>query len=206
MSKYTATQRKDHDSTVPRDGSVSQTDSATLLYKQALALQRQNRLDDAKSLYRHVLTIDPNHAGAWHFLGVIALIQNDLNQAREHIEQALILCDTNPVYHNNYGVVLKTMGCLHEAKTVFEKAISLHSEYADAWSNFGQILLLLKEEEQSIEHAFNKALQIVTNHPDALLHLAELRHRQERHAECAELLTKILPRQAVPIHFLNERS
>ena len=174
---------------------ASQADSASLLYQQALVLHRQNRLDDAKSLYRQVLAIDPNHAGAWHFLGAVALIQNDLAKAREHIEQALVLCDTNPIYHNNHGVVLKTIGCLHEAKTAFEKAVTLHQEYADAWSNFGQILLLLKEEEQSIEHALTRALQIVPNHPDAISHLAELRHRQERHAECAELLVKILPRQ-----------
>ncbi|MCL2624524.1 MAG: tetratricopeptide repeat protein [Planctomycetaceae bacterium] len=178
-------------------------DSAPLLYQQALTLHRQNRLDDAKTLYRQVLALDPNHAGAWHFLGVIALIHNDLAQARESVEKAIALCDTNAIYHNNYGVVLKTIGCLHEAKTAFEKAITLHSEYADAWSNLGQILLLLKEEEQNIEPALTKALQIVPNHPDALLHLAELRHQQERHAECAELLEKILPRQPNDVGLLR---
>ena len=169
--------------------------AAESLFKQGLSYHKRGDLERAKVCYRQVLAQNDSHAGAWHFLGVVALLQNDIHKAREHIEKALDLCDNNPVYFNNYGVVLKTAGCLHEAKTAFEKAITLHSQYADAWSNFGQMLLLLQEEEQGIEHAITKALHLVPNHPDALLHLAELRHRQERHAECAELLIKILPRQ-----------
>ena len=71
-----------HDSTMTEEF-ICSADSVPLLYQQALTLHRQNRLDDAKSLYRQVLALDPNHAGAWHFLGVIALIQNDFAQARE---------------------------------------------------------------------------------------------------------------------------
>ena len=114
---------------------------AETVFQQGLRHQKQNRLDLAAACYKKVLDQVPNHAGAWHFLGVISLIQKNHPLAREQIEQALAFCDTNPVYFNNYGVVLKTAACLREAKTAFEKAITLHPDYADAWSNFGQILL-----------------------------------------------------------------
>ncbi len=186
----------------PSVSSETNGDQSDVLFHHGLIYHKTGDLVNASLCYQQVLHIDGKHAGAWHFLGVVALLQNDHHKANEYIEQALDLCDNNPVYFNNYGVVLKSLERFQEAKEAFEKAITLNSRYADAWSNFGQMLLLLKEEEQSIEHAINKALELVPNHPDALLHLAELRHRQECHVECAELLIKILPRQPNNVELL----
>ena len=165
------------------------------LFREGLKFHKQGNSVRAAKCYQQVLTQNPNHAGAWHLWGVMAMTNRDYLTALQRIERAISLCDTKAVYFNNYGVAFKFLQRYQEAKEAFEKALTLHPEYADAWSNYGQILLILKDEEQNIEHALIKALQFVPNHPDALLHLAELRHRQERHAECAELLIKILPRQ-----------
>ena len=163
------------------------------IFQQGLAFHKQNDLTNALLHYQRTLELEPRHAGALHFLGVIALIQKDHAKAISYFDQALAICDSKPVYWNNYGAALKETQRYAEAKTAFEKAISLNSGYADAWSNFSQILLLLNEDEKAIEHAINKALVLVPNHPNALSHLAELRYRQKRYRECAETLEKILP-------------
>ena len=173
------------------------------LFQQAITLHRQNRLPEAEALYRQVLAAEPNHSGALHFLGVIFLVQEKHREAREFIERALSFCDTNPVYFNNYGAVLKLIGHLHEAKSAFGKAIALNSGYADAWSNYGHILFLLGEDSSSVEQALNKALTIVPDHPNALSHLAELRNRQGRHLESADALKEILRHRHDDVRLLS---
>ena len=48
-------------------------------FKQGLSYHKRGDLGRAKACYRQVLTQNPSHAGAWHFLGVVALLQNDLH-------------------------------------------------------------------------------------------------------------------------------
>jgi predicted O-linked N-acetylglucosamine transferase (SPINDLY family) len=154
--------------------------------------------------YQQILTLDSRHDGAWHFLGVIALTQNDYHNALKNIERAISLCSTKSIYWNNYGVVLKLLGRNAEAKAAYEKALAIHPDYADAWSNLGQIQLILKQEHHKIEHAVNQALCLVPQHPDALSHLAELRYRQGRYQECTELLQKLLTLRKNDIALLRQ--
>ena len=62
------------------------------LFKQGLSFHKRGDLERAKACYRQVLAENPAHAGAWHFLGVVALLQNDIPKAREDLEKALELC------------------------------------------------------------------------------------------------------------------
>ena len=176
------------------------------IYQSGIDYQKSGNFAQAISCFEQVLASDSMHSGAWHFLGVVALIQKNYLRAREHMERALLFCNTNPVYYNNYGAVLRLMSYLYEAKTAFEKAISLNSGYADAWSNLGQTLFLMKDEDRSVEHALNQALALVPNHPDALVHLAELRNRQRRDIECAEILRKLLEQRPNDVELLRHIS
>ncbi|MDR1492457.1 MAG: hypothetical protein LBT05_07035 [Planctomycetaceae bacterium] len=153
---------------------------------------QQGNITKATTYYQEVLSLQENHAGALHFLGLIAMTQKDYETALHNIEQAISCCKTKAVYWNNYGVVLKMFGRNQEAKTAYENAIKLKSNYADAWANLGQILLLLNEENLKIAYSLNNALTSVPNHSDALSHLAELRRREKQYLECAKILQKLL--------------
>ena len=158
------------------------------LYQRALALQRGNRFNEAESLYRQVLEIEPGHPSALHFLGMIALLQKNLPEALRLIESSLAKCSTKPVFFNNYGVALKEAGRFEEAKDAFEKALAMRPNYPDALSNLGFVSLILRQPENQSEHYLKSALLIQPGHRDALQHLSELRLRQERHCEAFHLL------------------
>ena len=107
------------------------------LYENGLGFHRRGDLLQAAECYLHVLEINPKHAGAWHFLGAVALARKDHATAMEHFEKALSFCDNKAVYWNNYGIALKELRRDADALAAFEKAVSLDSGYADAWSNLG---------------------------------------------------------------------
>lgn len=203
MNERTTVLKEASSSAKEQAGSESQTSSNSALYQRALSFHRRTLLDEAEVLYRQILKTEPNHHGALHFLGLIALVRGDTSESLSYIEQAINWCSTNAVYYNNYGVALKKVERNQDAQRAFERAIALNPNYADAWSNLGQILFLLKEEHRVIEFALNKALKLVPEHPDALSHLAQLRYVQERYSECAEILKKLLPRRPDDVTLLN---
>jgi len=168
------------------------------VFQDALAAHRRGDLATAEKLYRQMLQAHPYHAGAWHFLGVIALAREHFEKARESIEYSLKLAPLKAVYWNNYGAVLKALGRWSEAQTAFSRAISLRSDYSDAWSNLGLVYL---EQGQVVdaEQSLLRALELAPRHVDALRHLGRVRQTQGEWAEALRLCEQALalaPRHA----------
>jgi len=93
------------------------------IFRHALAAHQAGRSSEAMAGYCDVLQMKPNHPGAHHLKGLIHHGRGENALARELIETALGYCDTKAVYWNNYGAVLKDLGCCDEAKAAFEKAV-----------------------------------------------------------------------------------
>src|SRR5262245_32584153 len=69
----------------------------------AFRLHQAGRLAEACEIYREILAAEPNHAGAWHCLGVL---QRDLGHhelAIDYISRSLVLNAANPEAYNNLG-------------------------------------------------------------------------------------------------------
>ncbi len=140
-------------------------------FREAMALHRAGSIDEAVAIYRDLLRKAPEHAGAWHLLGVALHSRHRLADALGHIQKALSLCDSKATYWNNCGAVQKDLGLLPEAEKSIRKAISINPNYSDAWSNLGLLQLEagnLEAAEQSIRYA----LRLEPRHADALGHLA----------------------------------
>ncbi len=150
------------------------------LYQQALAKHRNGDVSGAEQEYKAVLNIAPDHAGAWHFLGLVFHLQQRSDLALGHLETSLKLCDSKATFHNNYGVVLKDLHRFVPARSAFQRALELDPEYADAHANLGHVHLLLNAPEDA-EISLRKALALQPQHPDAQRHLAELKFRQGNH-------------------------
>ncbi len=58
-------------------------------FDQAMALHQQGRLAEAERIYREILRQQPNHFGALHRLGVIALQTRHTERAVELIGKAI---------------------------------------------------------------------------------------------------------------------
>lgn len=174
------------------------------LFQEAMALQQQGDSEEAYRKCRAILNSDARHAGAWHLLGLIAFSGGDYSAACDYIAEALRLCNTKPVYHNNYGAVLLEIGRLPQARDAFQNAIRLNRDYADAWSNLGRAEQLLGRPIAETERSFSNALALQPGHPDALLHLADLYRNHGRLDESMRLCREYLGRYPGDVEALTK--
>jgi len=100
---------------------------ATLHELFLLARQRHEigDLAGAEPLYRQVLQVTPQHADAWHLLGVLATHQGRNDLAQEHIGRALSLRPDVGAFHLNLGVARQMLGQKPEALASFQEAVRL---------------------------------------------------------------------------------
>ncbi len=124
-------------------------DSVTSDLKMGLKMHQSGDLPAAERVYRSILDESPDHAGAWHLLGLISFAKKQFQQAKTQIQRALEVCDTKAVYWNNYGAVLKDLGEHEEARLAFERAIGIRDDYPDAWANLGLMQMELGQFDEA---------------------------------------------------------
>ncbi|WP_153099078.1 tetratricopeptide repeat protein [Paraburkholderia hayleyella] len=136
----------------------------------ALALHQADRLDEAETLYRQVLEIQPQHADALHLLGLIAHQFGQYETASELIMAAI---ERNPqaFYYFNLGNVMQAHNRPAAAAECFIQAIALQADYADAYNNLGNAQRALKQHEAAVE-SFCTALKLRPDHAQANNNLA----------------------------------
>ena len=110
----------------------------------SLGLAKQHhqagRLAEAEALYREILSAEPQHPDALHFLGVIAHQSGRSDIAVEMIRQALALIPNNPGAHSNLGNVLRDNGRLDEAIGAYRRALELNPGMVGARNSLASAL------------------------------------------------------------------
>ncbi|MBS0263358.1 MAG: glycosyltransferase family protein [Planctomycetes bacterium] len=81
--------------------------------------------DQAEKVYEQIVRADPQHAPAWHQLGLVALQQHDLERAVECLERAVSLDNSDPTYQIDLGRVHSRLDQTDEAIECFQQAIFL---------------------------------------------------------------------------------
>jgi len=117
------------------------TPTCAQVFDLAVEHHRAGRLAEAESLYRQVLGQQPKHAGALHYLGVIAHQVGRNQVAVDLIHQAVALQPANAEAYNNLGKTLKELGRLDEAIAACRRAVALQPDLAEAHDNLGNALL-----------------------------------------------------------------
>jgi predicted O-linked N-acetylglucosamine transferase (SPINDLY family) len=108
--------------------------------QQALQHHQAGRLAEAESIYRQVLSQQANHAGALHFLGVIAHQVGKHDIAVDLIARAIRLKPDNADAYINLAAALKSLGQPDEAAAACRQALALRPESAEAHNNLGAVL------------------------------------------------------------------
>jgi Flp pilus assembly protein TadD len=140
-------------------------------FDQAQQHHKAGRLQEADQLYRLILAQQPSHAGAMHYLGVIAHQEGRKETAVQLIRQALTLIPNDASAHSNLGNSLKDLGRLDEAIAEFRKAVSLDPKLAEPHSNLGNALRDKDELDEAIVE-YRRALAIQSNYAEAHYYLA----------------------------------
>jgi tetratricopeptide (TPR) repeat protein len=128
-----------------KPGAQSEGTAATTLQRmplaQALALAEQHRgmgrLPEARSLCTSILAAQPNEAGAFHLLGLIAHQSGQLDEAIAHLRHAVSLTPEVPLFHANLAEIYRLAGRVDDAVREGRRAVELKPDYLEALSNLG---------------------------------------------------------------------
>jgi RHS repeat-associated protein len=137
----------------------------------ALDHHQAGRLSDAESLYRQILTQDPNHPDALHLLGMVLIQTNRPKQAIEVIRQAINFQPNIALYHHSLGNALTDLGQVDDGNTEFREAIRLQPNYPEAHNNLGVNLKAQMHVEEAIK-SFRRAIQFQSGYAAAHVNLS----------------------------------
>jgi predicted TPR repeat methyltransferase len=110
------------------------------LVQKGLRAHQAGNLEEAEATYRKVLMVNPDHADANHFLGVIAFQSGMLNESLELIAKAIGINPENAHYRCNLGNTLQKLGRLEEAFDSHRNALSLSPKLSESHNSMGTIL------------------------------------------------------------------
>ena len=120
-------------------------------FQMAMQHQQKGELAQADALYRKILQLEPNHADALHFSGVLAYQAGQYDTAVELISRAI---RSNPGFSSMYcnlGLVFQTQGKLDEAINCYYEALSLQPDLIDARNNLGSAFVAKNNIAAAIE-------------------------------------------------------
>lgn len=147
----------------------------------ALDHHKAGRLAEAERIYRQVCAADPNHAGSFHRLGVVAH-QLGRPDAAELLKRAVALQPDLAEAHNDLGNVLGAQGKFVQAAACFERAAALKPDFADAHYNRGLALGNLGRFADAAG-SFQRALALNPQSALAHVHLGNALRAQGRRAD-----------------------
>ena len=108
---------------------------------EALAQGRQRlneaKYDEAKAIYQHVLSREPNNADALSHLGIVAACTGQPMVGLKMMSQAVALQPRVPLFHSNLGEMLRMMGRFQDAERAFRGALQLAPNDAVLMSTLG---------------------------------------------------------------------
>jgi tetratricopeptide (TPR) repeat protein len=141
---------------------------ATISQALAIAVQHHQagRLQMAEQIYRQILAVEPDHADAWHLLGLIAHQAGRYELAIEYMGRAIGLKDTEAAFHSNLGESHRLLGRLPEAVVCCRRALELKPDFANAHNNLG---LALHDQKKLDDAAacYRRALELKPDNAEA---------------------------------------
>lgn len=108
--------------------------------QRAMRLHQAGRLDEAESLYEHVITASPAHPDGYNFLGILKHQTGRSDEALKLLQKAISLDPDYADAHSNLGNVYKEMDRLKEASAAYNACLALAPNHANALNNLGTVL------------------------------------------------------------------
>jgi tetratricopeptide (TPR) repeat protein len=119
---------------------IASQPSAAMFDDLALVAQARGDLDEAIRMFRHALSLSPDHAGTHRNLGAALQTQGKLPEAMECFIQAISLKPDDASAYCNLGAVAYQLGHLNDAIECFQKALSIDPVHAQAHDNLEHAL------------------------------------------------------------------
>ena len=144
-------ERVDQAERQPQQSPVRSEQDRGELLNMAVQHHQDGRLDEADSLYRLLLEVDPKLPDALHLFGLICLTRNQPGDAIELIERALAVNPENAAYHGNLGRAYAAFDDFDKALQAFRRAVEINPGSAESLASMGQLLRQMDRTDEAIE-------------------------------------------------------
>jgi predicted TPR repeat methyltransferase len=152
---------------------------AEAAFKQAIEFQQHGRLDEAQTLYEHILAVHRNHHHALHLLGVIVSQKGNQFYARRLIETSLTLAPGDPDALANLGQVFFYLGLYDQALDRCQESLALQPANARCHLTRGKALRFLSRYGEAAA-SLDEALRLQPDLAEAFIHRGFCRHNINR--------------------------
>ena len=160
-------------------------------FQLAVRYHQAGRLGEAEALYRQILAVQPDHADALHFLGVIAHQIGHHDVAVERIRQALVVAPNDAAAHSNLGEAYRAMGRFDEAIASYRRGLALEPDRPEIHNNLGLALAEQDKLDEAVA-AHRRALALKPDYPEAHLNLGTALVRRNRLDEAVAAFRRAL--------------
>ncbi len=121
------------------DEAASANVSMPVAYKDAVALHRQGKVLEAKTIYEKLLRQNPAHGDAWFGLGTVSAQLSKSSDAIICFERAMSILGPRAQIHHNMAAAKSALGRMAEAEVHYKEAIRLKPDYYEAYFNFANV-------------------------------------------------------------------
>ena len=163
------------------------------------ALIKQNRLEEAETIYKKILTQQPESIRLHFNLGVVLQNLDKLPEAEASYRKVIELNPDHSEAYNNLGTIFYKNSNFKEAEVNIKKAIELKPDYVEAYDNLSLTLIKLYKPEEAKKNS-NKLMQLKSD-INKKITLAEY---QEAKQYCENILKKRLIESPVESAFVYE--
>ncbi|MBT8436240.1 MAG: tetratricopeptide repeat protein [Gammaproteobacteria bacterium] len=131
----------------------SPVDANQVFYQQALASLKSGKTESALKLLRQISNDAPDKPYVFTNLGLAYFKLQQLDLAEEAFKQAIGRNNKDAVAHNHLGILQRQKGQFKQARTHYQRALSIDSGYASAHLNLGILFdIYLQDLKQALRH------------------------------------------------------
>ena len=141
---------------------ASNTIDSEAQFNSALQAIQKGQFNHAITLLQSIVSREPQHADAHHYLGLALLQTGNQNQGTKSIKHSIKIQPHDPTFLSNYGLILLEQGNIAEAESFFRQALSLDSSHI--LSKYNLAILL----ERTLRYTEARVLleTLLKNHPN----------------------------------------
>jgi tetratricopeptide (TPR) repeat protein/2-polyprenyl-3-methyl-5-hydroxy-6-metoxy-1,4-benzoquinol methylase len=161
------------------------------LFALAIRHHQAGQFREAEGLYRHILTIDAEHAHSLYHLGLIGIQVGRPDLGADMITKAVALNRRMPEWHYNLAFALSALGRGGDAIGHYRKALALKPDYIEALMNLGNALKAEGQLEQAIA-CYQRVISLRPAAMEACYNLANVWAEQGQWDKAAEAYERAL--------------
>ena len=138
--------------------------------RSAIECYKSGNLQQAESICKEILKIQPNNADVLYFLGVIYFQLNDCESTIQFIKEAVSINSNNIDAYIILGVVYQRKCQIDEAITCYQKVLDLDPNFVNAFYNLGIAFQDKGQLDEAISY-YQKVLELNPNDAEAYYNL-----------------------------------